>query len=121
MVIVGAGAAGIAVAASLKVRKPDLTVAIIDPADVHYYQPGWTLVGCGVFTADETARTMGSLIPEGVHWIKAGVAAFEPDRKAVVLEDGRVVGQGTHEELLAGCPTYAEIVDSQLSAEEVLA
>lgn len=91
VVIVGAGAAGIAVAASLKVRKPDLTVAIIDPADVHYYQPGWTLVGCGVFTADETARTMGSLIPEGVHWIKAGVAAFEPDRKAVVLEDGRVV------------------------------
>lgn len=91
VVIVGAGAAGIAVAASLKVRKPDLTVAILDPAEVHYYQPGWTLVGCGVFTADETARTMGSLIPEGVHWIKAGVAAFEPDRKAVVLEDGRVV------------------------------
>ncbi|MCE4226475.1 TIGR01244 family phosphatase [Methylobacterium sp. C25] len=91
VVIVGAGAAGIAVASSLKARKPDLTVAIIDPADVHYYQPGWTLVGCGVFTADQTARTMGSLIPEGVRWIKAGVAAFEPDRKAVVLEDGRVV------------------------------
>lgn len=38
----------------------------------------------------------------------------------VVLEDGRVVGRGTHDELLAGCPTYAEIVSSQHSAEEVL-
>jgi hypothetical protein len=31
----------------------------------------------------------------------------------VVLEDGEVVGLGTHESLLATCPTYAEIVESQ--------
>ncbi len=36
----------------------------------------------------------------------------------LVLEDGVVVGRGTHEELLADCPTYQEIVESQLSAEE---
>jgi ATP-binding cassette, subfamily B, multidrug efflux pump len=36
----------------------------------------------------------------------------------VVLEDGAVVGVGRHEELLASCPTYAEIVESQLSVEE---
>jgi len=35
----------------------------------------------------------------------------------VVLEDGRVVGRGTHDELLAGCTTYQEIVSSQLAAE----
>ncbi len=32
----------------------------------------------------------------------------------LVLEDGRVVGRGTHDELLADCPTYAEIVQSQI-------
>jgi ATP-binding cassette subfamily B protein len=37
----------------------------------------------------------------------------------VVLDDGAVVGLGTHDELLAGCPTYAEIVQSQLPAEAV--
>lgn len=37
----------------------------------------------------------------------------------VVLEDGVVVGIGRHDELLAGCPTYVEIVESQLSAEAV--
>jgi len=36
----------------------------------------------------------------------------------LVLEDGFTVGIGTHHELLATCPTYAEIVESQLSAEE---
>lgn len=35
----------------------------------------------------------------------------------LVLEDGEIVGLGTHGELLAGCPTYAEIVDSQMNAE----
>lgn len=35
----------------------------------------------------------------------------------IVLEDGQVVGRGTHDELLAVCTTYQEIVDSQLSAE----
>jgi ATP-binding cassette subfamily B protein len=34
----------------------------------------------------------------------------------VVLEDGTVVGLGGHAELLASCPTYAEIVESQLPA-----
>jgi ATP-binding cassette, subfamily B, multidrug efflux pump len=39
----------------------------------------------------------------------------------VVLDDGRVVGTGRHDELLSTCPTYAEIVESQRSAEEMAA
>ncbi|MGH3332322.1 MAG: ABC transporter ATP-binding protein [Nocardioidaceae bacterium] len=37
----------------------------------------------------------------------------------IVLEDGAVVGHGTHAELLATCETYQEIVESQLTAEDV--
>lgn len=91
VVIIGGGAAGIAVASSLLARSPGLDIAIIDPADIHYYQPGWTMVGGGVFDAKTTARPMGSVLPRGVHWIKAAVAAFEPARHAVVLEGCRVV------------------------------
>ena len=36
----------------------------------------------------------------------------------LVLEDGRAVGLGTHDDLLATCPTYAEIVESQVNARE---
>ena len=91
VVIVGGGAAGISVASSLKSRKSDLNIAILDPADIHYYQPGWTMVGAGVFDAATTARTMGSIIPQGVHWIKSAVAAFEPENDAVILDGCRVV------------------------------
>ena len=91
VVIVGGGAAGISVASSLKSRKPNLNIAILDPADIHYYQPGWTMVGAGVFDAATTARTMGSIIPHGVHWIKSAVAAFEPQNDAVILDGCRVV------------------------------
>lgn len=91
VVIVGGGASGISVAASLKAREPGLEIAVIDPAEAHYYQPGWTMVGGGVFDAQETVRTMGSLIPKGVHWLKSAVAAFEPDKDVVILDGCRVV------------------------------
>ena len=43
------------------------------------------------------------------------VSTIVEAEQIVVLEDGAIVGVGTHEELLAECPTYAEIVDSQLA------
>jgi sulfide:quinone oxidoreductase len=62
-----------------------LEIAIIDPADAHYYQSRWTLVGGGIFTSEETVRTMGSLIPKDVR-LKSAVAAFEPDKGVVILD-----------------------------------
>ncbi|MBX9862359.1 MAG: TIGR01244 family phosphatase [Hyphomicrobium sp.] len=91
IVIVGGGAAGAAVAASLLKRERDLDIAIIEPAETHYYQPGWTLVGAGVFTAAQTARSMASVLPRHVTWIKAAVAAFIPDNNAVVIEGCRTI------------------------------
>lgn len=39
--------------------------------------------------------------------------------KILVLDDGKVVGMGTHKQLLAECPVYREIAESQLSKEEI--
>lgn len=39
--------------------------------------------------------------------------------KILCMEDGRIVGQGTHEELMETCPTYLEIAQSQLSEAEL--
>ena len=49
------------------------------------------------------------------------VATIRGADEILVLEHGRIVGRGTHEELLASNATYQEIVDSQLSAEEARA
>jgi ATP-binding cassette subfamily B protein len=46
------------------------------------------------------------------------VATIRHAEQILVLDEGRLVGLGTHEQLMADCPTYAEIVLSQLSAEE---
>ena len=85
--IVGAGAAGIAVAASLKKRQPQLSITLIDPAEKHYYQPGWTMVGRGVFKPQSTERATASLIPKGVKWLAQAVAAFDPMNNKLNLDN----------------------------------
>jgi len=88
VVIVGGGAGGLAAAASLLKRRPGLDIAVIEPRDIHYYQPGWTLVGGGVFSRDQTKRAMADVMPKGVKWIRSAVARFEPARNSVILESG---------------------------------
>jgi len=88
IVIVGGGTAGIAVAASLLARRSNLDIAIIEPADEHFYQPGWTMVGGGVFDVASTRRAEADLIPAGVKRIKAAVASFDPADHSVILADG---------------------------------
>ena len=41
--------------------------------------------------------------------------------RIVVLDDGKVVGQGTHKELLEDCDVYRQIAESQLSQSELTA
>lgn len=97
IVIVGAGAGGISVAASLLKRKSGLSIALVDKSEKHYYQPGWTMVGGGIFEAAQTERTTASLIPDGANWIKAAVTEFEPDNNTVRLDDN---SQLTYERLI---------------------
>jgi len=92
VVVVGGGAAGLAVAASLKRRRPGLSVAIVEPKTLHDYQPGWTLVGAGVFDRAVTQRPMARCIPPGCTWVQGAAAQFTPEARTVTLGDGRVLG-----------------------------
>ncbi|WP_342462644.1 NAD(P)/FAD-dependent oxidoreductase [Methylobacterium sp. 092160098-2] len=92
VVIVGGGAGGLATAASLLRRRPDLNVTVIEPRDTHYYQPGWTLVGGGIFDQAKTARAMASTLPTGAKWHQAAVAGFEPALNRLSLTDGTRIG-----------------------------
>ncbi|WP_373487365.1 TIGR01244 family sulfur transferase [Blastomonas sp.] len=100
VVIVGGGSAGIATAASLLKRNRRLSIAIIEPSEVHYYQPGWTMVGGGIFDAPFTRRDQAAVMPDGVEWIKASASGFAPHDNRVILCDGSDV---TYRVLIA-CP-----------------
>ena len=88
VIVIGAGSAGIAVAASLLTRNPGLDLAIVDPQTDHYYQPGWTMVGGGIFNAGDTRKATRDLIPAGAQWIQKAVASFQPDDNQITLDDG---------------------------------
>lgn len=50
--------------------------------------------------------------------VAARISTIREADQIAVLDKGRLVGVGRHDELLLSCPTYAEIVESQLSVEE---
>lgn len=100
VVIVGGGSAGIATAASLLKRNRRLSIAIIEPSEVHYYQPGWTMVGAGIFDAEFTRHTETSVMPRGVVWIKQAASGFAPDDNQVMLSGGSSVSF----RVLVACP-----------------
>src|SRR3990167_8409695 len=90
VVVVGGGAAGLAACASLLARRPGLDIAVIEPKAVHDYQPGWTLVGAGVFDTAVTRRPMSRCIPKAARWIQEEVSAFAPQADQVRLANGEV-------------------------------
>lgn len=90
VVVVGGGTGGITVAARLK-RAGVSDIAIVDPSEVHYYQPLWTLVGGGVSKLGTSARPMASVIPDGVRWIRDAATGVDPDAQRVHLASGEEV------------------------------
>ncbi len=91
VVIVGAGSGGIAAAASLLRRDGKLRIALVDPAEDHYYQPGWTMVGGGVFSDRQTRRRTRDLIPSSVSWLKQAVVGFSPAEDTVQLDNDQTL------------------------------
>lgn len=83
VLIIGGGTAGIMVAAQLIEQKKQTNVAIIEPAETHYYQPAWTLVGAGTYDYAKTARSMASQIPKKAIWIKDKATGFDPANNTV--------------------------------------
>lgn len=92
IVIIGGGTGGISVAAHLQKEVENADIAIIEPSDTHYYQPGWTLVGGGIMAAEKTARSMPQVIPEGVQWIQDSVTAIDPEQNTVMTAAKEAVG-----------------------------
>jgi len=89
-VVLGGGTGGLAIASHLS-RKFPHQVAVIEPAENHYYQPMWTLVGAGIKNFDQTVKPMASVMPANSKWIKEKVTEILPDQTIVKTNTGKKV------------------------------
>lgn len=91
IVIAGAGAAGLSLAARLRRQVPNATITLIDAKKEHHFQPGYTLVATGLWNPADVTEHNVDYVPRGVDWIEQAVAEFDPDAKAVVTAAGQRV------------------------------
>mmetsp|Transcript_12834 Transcript_12834/g.10965 ORF Transcript_12834/g.10965 Transcript_12834/m.10965 type:complete len:120 (-) Transcript_12834:186-545(-) len=79
--VIGSGAAGINVCSQM-IREgiPRTDIRIFDPAQIHYYQPGWTMVGGGLIEPKKVMSTNFEMIPRGVQWTMNKVAEIDADK-----------------------------------------
>lgn len=100
LLIVGGGAAGVSVANTLRRQDSHIDIAIIEPSEKHYYQPGFTVIGGGAYTMKETTKNEADLIHPSVKWIKDYADSFQPEANTVTLRSGDVVSY----DYLVVCP-----------------
>ncbi|MET3794001.1 sulfide:quinone oxidoreductase [Aquamicrobium terrae] len=68
---------------------PNATITVIDAKKEHHFQPGFTLVGAGVWSPAQVTERNVDYMPRGVEWIEAAVAEFDPDANSVVTATGQ--------------------------------
>ncbi len=91
IVIVGAGAAGLAVANRLVQRLDGASITLIDARKAHYYQPGFTLIGVGHKSPDYAVSTTREYVPAGANLIEEAAAEIDPEARTVATASGRKV------------------------------
>lgn len=91
LVVVGGGSGGCATAHMFSRKMGRGKVAVIEPADVHYYQPLWTLVGGGIKKVEQSGKPMGKVLPRNCDWIQEKCVEFDPDNCTVTTESGDLI------------------------------
>ncbi|XP_043084499.1 sulfide:quinone oxidoreductase, mitochondrial isoform X1 [Puntigrus tetrazona] len=113
VLVLGGGSGGVTMAARMKRKVGAQNVAIVEPSEMHYYQPIWTLVGAGAKSVASSGRSTASVIPSGVTWVKSKVAEFDPENNTVRTDSGKKIsydylivalGLELHYEKIKGLP-----------------
>ncbi|MEO6887105.1 MAG: ABC transporter ATP-binding protein, partial [Jatrophihabitantaceae bacterium] len=91
--------------------------ALVRKPEVYLFDESFSALDLGT-----DARLRAALRPvtrdAAVIVVAQRVSTIQDADQIIVLEDGAIVGRGTHDQLCESCSTYAEIVSSQLSVED---
>jgi sulfide:quinone oxidoreductase len=91
VVIIGAGAAGSALANRLRNRLEGAEITIVDPRAQHLYQPGLTLVAAGLKAGGYVVSQTTDWIARGVRLVPERVAMVDAEAQTVATEAGTVL------------------------------
>ena len=100
VLIIGGGAAGVSTANNLRRKNSTIDIALVEPSEKHYYQPGFTIIGGGAYTLKRATKNEANLIHSSVTWIKDFAESFQPDANKVTLKSGDVISY----DFLVVCP-----------------
>ncbi len=91
LVVLGAGTAGTMVVNRLrpKLRADEWSITVVDPSDIHYYQPGYLFLPFGAYDPSDVVRPVLATIRPDVDVLRARVDRVDPQAQVVHLEDGR--------------------------------
>lgn len=103
IVILGSGLGGLAVANRLSRALDGAKITIVDRKEIHHYQPGYTLVGTGIWPVGKVADRNSEFQPAGVHWLQEMASEVDAESQEVVTDAGTrvaydflVVATGLH-------------------------
>ncbi|XP_052889356.1 sulfide:quinone oxidoreductase, mitochondrial [Anopheles moucheti] len=88
LLVVGGGSGGCSVAAKASNKLGEGKVIVLEPADKHYYQPMFTLIGGGIKKLEDSHRPMKSVLPALATWIKDSAVKLEPELNTVHTSNG---------------------------------
>jgi NADH dehydrogenase FAD-containing subunit len=91
LLIIGGGTAGITMSAKFNKLLGSNNVAVVEPNEWHYYQPGWTLTAGGLKSAESMRKEQKTLVQNGVDWFKTKAQKFDPNNNRVTLASGETI------------------------------
>lgn len=93
LLVLGAGTAGTMAINKLRPMLPesDWQITVVEPSDVHHYQPGYLFLPFGAYTPEETFEPTDRFIPDGVTRVRAEVDRVEADANLVHLVGGETL------------------------------
>ena len=103
IVVLGSGLGGLAISNRLARELDGAKITIVDRKEIHNYQPGYTLVGTGIWPVGKVADRNSEFQPSGVDWVQEMAVEVDPDAQVVTTDaatkvpyDFLVVATGLH-------------------------
>ncbi|CAG9000448.1 MAG: hypothetical protein CENE_02443 [Candidatus Celerinatantimonas neptuna] len=91
IVIIGDGAAGLAMANRLRYRFTGNKITLIGARMHHYYQPGYTMIASGLWKKESVISQTADWLPQGIDWIAKNAKFVSGATKTVTLADGQSI------------------------------